>query len=199
MDIQRHNESDARQAMQLSTGGGRQTLMDRPNVPIRNSEGLARPRDVRVRRLQGRERGQAMVEFALILFPLLILVAGIIQFGIGLNYWLDMNRIANQGARWAAVNCARGAQTPPTYNPCDPALEDTLKDQAVTSGLKSSVCVTISFPSGTSGFGDPVKVELESPFTFVPLLGLGTITLSAEATMRMEQAPTAFTAASTCP
>ena len=46
-----------------------------------------------------------MVEFALILFPLLIIVAGIIQFGIALNYWLDMQRIANQGARWAAVNC----------------------------------------------------------------------------------------------
>ena len=45
-----------------------------------------------------------MVEFALVLFPLLIIVAGIIQFGIGLNYWLDMQRIANQGARWAAVN-----------------------------------------------------------------------------------------------
>ena len=45
-----------------------------------------------------------MVEFALILFPLLILVVGIIQFGIALNYWLDMNRLANQGARWAAVN-----------------------------------------------------------------------------------------------
>ena len=54
-----------------------------------------------------------MVEFALILFPLLMLVAGIIQFGIGLNYWLDMQRIANQGARWAAVNnwpgCSRTA------------------------------------------------------------------------------------------
>ena len=34
-----------------------------------------------------------MVEFALILFPLLILVVGIIQFGIGLNYWLDLNRL----------------------------------------------------------------------------------------------------------
>ena len=45
-----------------------------------------------------------MVEFALILFPLLMVVAGIIYFGIGLNYWLDMNRVANQGARQAAVN-----------------------------------------------------------------------------------------------
>ena len=63
--------------------------------------------DIRARRRQDRESGQAMVEFALILFPLLLLVAGIIQFGIGLNYWLDMKRIANQGARWAAVNGGR--------------------------------------------------------------------------------------------
>ena len=34
----------------------------------------------------------------------MMVVAGIICFGIGLNYWLDMNRVANQGARWAAVD-----------------------------------------------------------------------------------------------
>ena len=36
-----------------------------------------------VRHRRKDESGQAMVEFALILFPLLIIVAGIIQFGIG--------------------------------------------------------------------------------------------------------------------
>ena len=56
-------------------------------------------------RRKNNESGQAMVEFALILFPLLLIVVGVIQFGIGLNYWLDMQRIANQGARWASVNC----------------------------------------------------------------------------------------------
>ena len=65
---------------------------------------VRRPLFKTLRRHGKREDGQAMVEFALILFPLLLLVAGIIQFGIGLNYWLDMQRIANQGARWAAVN-----------------------------------------------------------------------------------------------
>ena len=68
-------------------------------------------------RRKNNESGQAMVEFALILFPLLIVVTGIIQFGIGLNYWLDMNRVANQGARWATVNnwpaqCPRPTTTP---------------------------------------------------------------------------------------
>ena len=68
-------------------------------------EGLWRAVRRRQRRsARNSESGQATTEFALILFPLLILVGGIIYFGIGLNYWLDMNRVANQGARWAAVN-----------------------------------------------------------------------------------------------
>jgi len=151
---------------------------------------------------RGGENGQAMVEFALILFPLLLIVAGIIQFGIGLNYWLDMQRIANQGARWAAVNCARSATAPPTYNPCrdpGPELQDTLRQQALTSGLESSVCVEISFPSGTASVGDPVKVRLTTPFTLLPILGVGKLDLGADATMRMEQEPDEFTATAPCP
>ena len=50
------------------------------------------------------ERGQAMVEFAILAPVFVVLVAGIIQFGVAINYWLDLNRLANQGARWAAVN-----------------------------------------------------------------------------------------------
>jgi len=71
----------------------------------RSLRGLVKTHDhIGARRRQDRESGQATVEFALILFPLLILVGGIIYFGIGLHYWLDAQRIANQGARWAAVN-----------------------------------------------------------------------------------------------
>jgi hypothetical protein len=142
-----------------------------------------------------RESGQAMVEFALILFPLLILVTGIIQFGIALNYWLDMQRIANQGARWAAVNnwppnCPRGASSCTGAN----SLQATLEDQILTTGLQSASTIEICYPSGDSEeVGDPVKVRIEAPFTFVPLLNIGTITLGADATMRLEQAPDLIT------
>ena len=52
---------------------------------------------------------------------MLIVIGGIIYFGIGLNYWLDMNRVANQGARSAAVNnwppqCARTETSCTTAN-----------------------------------------------------------------------------------
>ena len=60
-----------------------------------------------------RESGQALVEFALILPVFVLLVVGIIQFGVGLNYWLDMQRIANQGARWAVVNKFPGRMAQP--------------------------------------------------------------------------------------
>ena len=67
--------------------------MNKPCRSDRSSEDLVRrPGDIcGAPRRQARESGQATVEFALILFPLLILVVGIIQFGIALNYWLDMN------------------------------------------------------------------------------------------------------------
>jgi TadE-like protein len=142
-----------------------------------------------VRNGQDRESGQAMVEFALILFPLLLLVGGIIYFGIGLNYWLDMQRVANQGARWAAVNnwppdCPKGSTSCASPN----TLQETLERQIQTDGLRSAATVEVCFPeSGLKTQGAPVKVHLEAPFTFVPIVGVGTITLAADATMRLEQ------------
>ena len=158
----------------------------------------AAPDATRTGRDRSHESGQAIVEFALILFPLLLLVAGIIYFGIGLNYWLDMQRIANQGARFASVNCGQTATSPVTPNPCgtpvsDTSLQTTLKDEALTSGLNSAVTVVVCYPSGTGQVGEPVKVKLEAPFTFPGIVPLGTITLRASATMRVEvpRTPTA--------
>ncbi|HXF97681.1 MAG TPA: TadE/TadG family type IV pilus assembly protein [Gaiellaceae bacterium] len=156
------------------------------------------------------ERGQAMVEFGLILLPLLVLVSGIIWFGIGLNYWLDMNRIANQGARWAVVdawpNCPRtynGACTGTTVGPGN-SLVTYLRAQALTAGLQSTVTITVCYPTPDPGLqagdvGTPVTVRLRAPFTVVPILGLQ-ITLRADATMRIENksVPTRHLVASAC-
>ncbi len=149
-----------------------------------------------------------MVEFALILFPLLLLVAGIIQFGIALNFWLDSNRIANQGARWAVVNswpgCARTAAAdsctavPPqncTPMPPNVSLAGYLRCEAISNGLRNSVRVEVCYPNDgdpTDGqVGTPVRVRLESDFEWLPLIGGAagrpTLQLRGEATMRLEQ------------
>jgi hypothetical protein len=135
-----------------------------------------------------------MVEFALILFPLLLLVVGIIQFGIALNYWLDMQRIANQGARWAAVDnwppdCPAGVAADDCDGDPRPTLQESLVDAAVTSGLQSSVQVEICYPDGVGSQGHPVQVRLVSPFKLLPILGWGSLDLRADATMRLEQQP----------
>ena len=136
-----------------------------------------------------RESGQAMVEFALVLFPLLLLIAGIIQFGIALNYWLDMQRIANQGARWAAVNnwppdCPRGSTSCASPN----TLQQTLQRQMLTKGLQSNptTSVQVCYPSGTKLTGDPVRIQIRSTFDLLPILGVGSLDLKAKATMRLE-------------
>jgi TadE-like protein len=136
-----------------------------------------------------RESGQALIEFALIAPLFLLLVVGIIQFGIGLNYWLDLNRIANQGARWAVVdkypNCS-GSTTDPGC--ISPTLVEHLESEPISGGLQPTA--EICFEESAAGaVGEPLTVRVESDFTFLPIMNLGTITLRGKATMRIEQSP----------
>src|SRR5690242_3027793 len=57
-----------------------------------------------LKRLRRDQRGVAVVEFALVVGPLLLIVFGILDFGRALNYYNDVTQLAGQGARFAAVN-----------------------------------------------------------------------------------------------
>jgi Flp pilus assembly protein TadG len=154
------------------------------------------------RRARG-ESGQATVEFALILIPFLILVVGIIQFGIGLNFWLDQQRIANQGARWAVVNSWPGCDRAQAANTCtatpactvnppaNTTLVNYLKCQTIANGLRNNVLVTVCYPNDGDAandglIGSPVRVQLDSPYSFRAIMKLATINLRARADMRLE-------------
>ena len=52
----------------------------------------------------GREDGVAMTEFALVLPVFMLIVAGLLAFGRVLFYWIEANHLANETARWAAVD-----------------------------------------------------------------------------------------------
>jgi TadE-like protein len=131
-----------------------------------------------------------MVEFALIAPLFLLIVAGIIQFGLALNYWIDMQRIANQGARWAVVarypkNDGSGAMCTSSSLCSSPyRLQDILFEQAISDGLKPLVCINYD---GDPTVGSPLKVTLSTNFTLVPILEIGTLTIKADAQMRVEQ------------
>jgi hypothetical protein len=138
---------------------------------------------------RSRERGQALVEFALIAPLFLLIVVGLIQFGIGLNYWLDLNRIANQGARWAVVDKYPDCPAKPGCT-----LVEHLESQPVSGGLNAKV--TICFENGPT-VGEPVTVRAEHTFNFLAIVDLAPIKLRGRATMRIEQPPTKLIAQST--
>ena len=160
-----------------------------------------------------REDGQALVEFALVAPVFLMLVFGIIYFGIGLNWWLDMNRVANQGARQAVVNhwppqCLRtdtSCTNSTSTTPCTTVLATNSKarlQDVLRCETRNNADVTICYPGkspSTATIGDPVRVRIKAPFTFFFMNRLS-IDLEATAAMRLEQVPEKVTGAEVaCP
>src|SRR6266480_72633 len=96
------------------------------------------------------ERGAALVEFALVLPILMAVLFGTLEFGKLFNYWIDETHLANEGARWAAVNNVPGGGN----------LQQYLRGQADSAELRAGAHVCISFPTGTTNVGDPVKVDM---------------------------------------
>jgi Flp pilus assembly protein TadG len=145
------------------------------------------------------ERGVALVEFALVLPVLVLLLFGMLDFGKAFNYWIDETHLANEGARWAAVNKNPGSGSGTT-------LQEYIRDQATTPELRnggtSSVAnaleVCIEFPAGSSNVGDPVKVTVETTYTWLGLIadriGITDTAIAGTATMRLESAPTNYAA-----
>jgi hypothetical protein len=138
-----------------------------------------------------RDDGVAMTEFALILPVFLVIVAGLLGFGRVFFYWIDANHLANETARWAIVDRNPFFDSATCSTPADGSANcKTLQQYARDSGgtlefTDSEVC--ISFPSGTQDVGQPLEVKVEKPFSFVPLLGIGDITIKGSATLRIER------------
>ena len=134
-----------------------------------------------------------MVELALVLPILVVLAVGIVDFGRAMNYWNDVNQIAADGARFAAVN--RNPGDDPSTASVDMDFREWLRSQAITSELKDGTldgdpahCPDTSDPtcsqsvvrklkvcieSGASPaepltVGHPIRIRVESAYNLVP-------------------------------
>jgi Flp pilus assembly protein TadG len=138
-----------------------------------------------VRARARQEDGQTAAELALLLPILLLLVFGIVQFGLALNSANDETHLANEVARYAAVN----------EDPSPEALQKWAKSQADSKALSGQL-VCISFPKGTSNVGDPVEVKVTGTMKWLPVLKLAAASTVVEgkADMRLEAAPTNYKA-----
>jgi Flp pilus assembly protein TadG len=135
-----------------------------------------------------------MVEFALVLPLLMTLVLGLMDFGKALNYWIDQTHLANEAARWAAVNRDPGSGASQTLQQYIKAQADSADLRAASNG--ANIC--IDYPLGTSQVGDPVRVRIQYTYNWLPFfrnrLGWTATTIAATATMRLEALPTNYAA-----
>jgi Flp pilus assembly protein TadG len=157
-------------------------------VDVRRSRELREPsyegaQSSRVRRRLRSEGGQAVVEFALIVPLLCLMIIAILHFGKVMNYWLDLNHVASEGARKVAV-ATYGSYGEYSDFVCDRLETSELRTGGTTS-IPNPANVAISYPEGNSEVGDPVEVLVSADYS-LPFIG-ATITLRGSATMRLER------------
>lgn len=141
----------------------------------------------RLRRLRRDERGQALVEFALVLPILLLLVLGIIDFGRAWNLHQTITDAAREGARRAVV-----------YDPAvtQDTVMNVIREKIALVGFNPNAA-TITFPDGfKQGTNQITTVRVEMPYRFGFLGAVfrfagaadanGVVTLTTVAAMRNE-------------
>ncbi|MDW3177288.1 MAG: TadE family type IV pilus minor pilin [Acidimicrobiia bacterium] len=111
------------------------------------------------------ERGQATVEFALVLPLLVLCVAALVWVGQVVTLQVRIEHAAREGARAAAV---------------EPGSASSTAAQAVAVSMGSEASVS------TSVGGEYVVVRVTTTANGVPLIGVGERVLVAEAHMRRE-------------
>ena len=115
--------------------------------------------------------------------PLLCLVIiAILHFGKVMNYWLDLNHVASEGARKAAVNTFASDAEYDTY--IRSRLETGELRAGGTTSIPAAATIALCLPEG-GDVGDPVTVQVAAGYS-LPFIGT-TITLRGTATMRLEQ------------
>ena len=121
------------------------------------------------------EKGQTLIEFALVLPVVLLLVVGMLVFGRVMNVWLIVGNGAREGARYAAVGLSEAEVIQKVEEIC-PTLD---------LGILSIMVTDAQGPRGA-----PVTVAVEYPVDitplFEPIFAQDPYPVSAEVTMRME-------------
>ena len=115
-------------------------------------------------------RGQSLVEFALTLPILMILIFGIIDFGMGLRSYISLTNATREGARFAAVGNIAGAY--PTD--CDGSTSTTVIGRVCVAmeglNLSDLQVVSVSYPDGQEP-GNQVVVSAQYTYNYITPLG----------------------------
>jgi Flp pilus assembly protein TadG len=131
----------------------------------------------RVTRHRTSEDGQALVEFALVLPLLLMMVFGILEFGV---LMMNETRIQNAAAAGARAGSLKGANS-------------SMAVAAVNAAATGLVSCPLSTPTATNA-GSPQQVTVTASCVYAPITPLGSLvagtivpaSISAVTLMRVE-------------
>ena len=116
-----------------------------------------------------RDRGATLVEFAMVVFLLIIVLLSIVEMGRLVLVYTTMANAARAGARYAIVHggdLSSGASGPAA----DPAAVITVVKDFASAGLLNTdnLVVHVTYPSGLNTAGYPVVVT--TSYVYDPLV-----------------------------
>lgn len=140
------------------------------------------------------ERGQSLVEFALVLPVLVIVLVGLFDLGRAVMLSETLNSAVREGTRYAMVrgttsSSPLGAATLTTPPAADNAATTVVRTHAI--GINSTLTIVMSWPDGNANKGSTVQISATTPYT--PILsqvftgGGLTVTLRSGSTVVIQQ------------
>jgi len=109
-------------------------------------------------RLRSHAHGQAMVEFAAVLLPILLIVVGIVQFGFLFGANVTLTNAAREAARAATIErfdvAAGVSRATNDINRCNAALDAALQSFGLLEAGSPHFVVSDPCPAGTDLNGD---------------------------------------------
>lgn len=140
------------------------------------------------------ERGQSLVEFALLLPILVVLLVGTFDLGRAVMLSETLNAAVREGTRHAIVHGTTSA-TPlgPATLTTPPGADNTATTvvRSYAIGINSTITIVMSWPDGNANKGSAVQISATTPYT--PILsqvftgGGLTVTLRSGSTMAIQQ------------
>src|SRR5688572_13246994 len=127
-----------------------------------------------------RERGQSLVEMALILPLLLLIVLGTIDLGIGFKTYIGLTNAAREGVRWISIH-------PSDQDGAADRVEEEAERVGLLDGILSEDGYDISFSPDKSNYaaGEKVTIYIDYDYEllFGAVTGLPEIPFTASSTM----------------
>lgn len=158
-----------------------------------------------IRWVRRREEAQSLAEFALIMPIFLILVFGIIDFGMGLRAYITVAQATREGARYGIVGNQAGTFVSGGTGDCNGSTTTSIvgKVCSTMNGLKLSNLQSVTTKCPTTGTtppcnpGDPLQVTASYQYHYItPVKALvnvlsggampGYLTVSSSTSMRQE-------------